>query len=191
MRTTVRSTVAFISALVLLAAATVPALATRGQPDKVFAFESRFTTFQTAMDFTFAMPGAERCPASAAWFSVFDGDGWARHLGLFTEHNTHCTFVDGTTATGMFGHATLGEDVLTAPNGDTLTDVYYGDWEVDYAAGVANAVMFWTITGGTGRFEDANGSGELHLVQPLEAGGWGSGFSSGEITYDASSRSAN
>lgn len=190
-RSTIRHTIAFFAALLLLAAATVPALATRGQPDKLFAFESKFTTFQTAMDFAFTAPGAERCPASAAWFSVFDGDGWGRHLGLFTEHNSHCAFVDGTTATGMFGHLTLGEDVLTAANGDMLTDAYYGEWEVDYVAGVATAVTYWTITGGTGRFEGATGSGELHLVQPLDAGGWGSGFASGEITYDASSRSAN
>ena len=76
------------------------------------------------------------------------GSGRATHLGRFTV--TYELEVD------LLTHQTSGSAVFTAANGDSLfTDIVgLGTSDGDFAS----VVEAHTITGGTGRFEDASGS---------------------------------
>jgi hypothetical protein len=181
--------IAVISALLMFTAAQ-PVLANRGHPNQMVPFSARFTTMQTGMDATFTTPGAERCtipPPGLGWFSVFDGQGVGTHIGRYVEHNTHCTYVDGPTASGVRGHIELAEDRIVTANGDVLTGVYQGTWEVNYVTGTATVDMTYQVTGGTGRFAGASGAGTSHLDQSITTGA-GVGYQAGWISYDASDR---
>lgn len=86
----------------------------------------------------------------------------ATHIGLFTgTETTLFNFVTGT-FTGM------GVDV--AADGSTLSYTYQG------AGGAEGSSGTWTITGGTGRFEGATGSGTFVVVGARNV-------SIGSITY--------
>lgn len=183
-----RRSFALLLAVILAVAVTQPVLATHGQPGKLIPVRGTFTTMQTGMDPTFTMPGAERCPAGAAWFSVFEGQGVLSQLGAWTNLNTHCTWIDSPPGDVMVGHFALGEDTITAANGDTLTLSYDGTFVVDYTQGTASVDEAWEVTGGTGRFTNAAGSGTLRMLQSLVTGA-GTGWTSGWIAYDASDRS--
>jgi len=173
------------AALALVVA--VPTSAGQGPAMETLPFRATFTTLQTGMDDSGGDPGAVRCdpPAvgPAAWFSTFDGHGNGTHLGRYSEHNTHCAYATGPT-TGMFNE---GLSTITTANGDTLTLSYGGTWVLDLAAGTATIAEDWTITGGSGRFLNASGSGTLDLLQSLATGA-GVGHVSGAIAYDASDR---
>jgi hypothetical protein len=182
-----------VSALLALTLATAaqPAAASRGQPERAMPIQLIFTTHQFLMDLTFSADGADRCDASAYWFSAYEGRGTATHLGRYTESNTHCMYVTGMTATTMEGTFDKGLSTITAANGDTLTYAYGGSFLVDFAAGLSTIeVEWWEITGGTGRFAHATGSGAGHLVQSLEDN-MATGSAEGSIVYDASDRAAH
>jgi hypothetical protein len=183
-----RRSFALLLAVALAIAVTQPVLATNGQPGQLVPVRGTITTVQTGMDPTFTMPGADRCPAGAVWFSVFEGQGVLSHLGVWTNRNTHCTWIDSPPGDVQIGHFALGEDTITAANGDTLTLSYGGTFVIDWAQGTATVDEAWEVTGGTGRFASATGSGTLRMVQSLATGG-GSGSISGLIAYDASDRS--
>lgn len=183
-----RRLVTLILALVLVLAVAPPVAANHGQPGKLVPFQTAFTAMQTGMDFSGTDPAAVRCdpPAvgPAAWFSTFDGQGDGTRVGPYVEHNTHCAYATGPT-TGIFN---AGESTITADNGDTLTLTYSGTWVLDLVEGTSVIDEVWTITGGTGRFVDATGSGTGHLVQSLETS-VAVGTYTGSIAYDASHRS--
>jgi hypothetical protein len=71
---------------------------------------------------------------------------------------THCTFAPG--SAGRFDHGTT---VFTAANGDVLRMEHSGTFELVFDASnnpiASNGRLAWTVTGGTGRFEGATGSG--------------------------------
>jgi len=179
------STVIMTAAFVLGIGATT--VAGDGSAGTAVPFRATFTTLQTGMDFSGSVVGAARCdpPAvgPAGWFSTFDGHGNSTHLGRYSEHNTHCAYATGPT-TGYFDE---GLSTITAANGDTLNLGYGGTWVLDLSAGTSTVTEEWTITGGSGRFMHASGSGTLDLVQSLDTGA-GTGHMSGEIAYEASDR---
>jgi hypothetical protein len=128
-----------------------------------------------------AFPG--RCPAERPMLFTYRGQGNATHLGRFTVEGGEC--VDPSTmATGD------GEYTFTAANGDMLF-VAYDETAVSFEP-PPSPWMGWSsapyLTGGTGRFKDAEfvdvtwgGGGNLatgEMYSNLD--GW--------IRYDASRR---
>ena len=107
------------------------------------------------------------------------GLGQCLHLGRATFSMTHCTNVDFATGTGAFE---LGVMRVTAANGDQLFMTEHGTFQATPDPPVSHATSWWTITGGTGRFEGATGSGTGGGVLDI-ATGTGSLWFSGTISY--------
>jgi hypothetical protein len=109
------------------------------------------------------------CPAGASWRYQGAGTGRFLHLGRTSVSVTHCTFVDMASGTGKFGPGTI---TLTAANGDELHLVQWGTFRlVDTPEGLTSVFnMRWVVVGGTGRFDDARGSGMTHGSSLLSTG---------------------
>src|SRR6266487_671528 len=80
------------------------------------------------------------------------GNGNATELGRFTDTQHHCIYPDSL----VFDN---GHFVFTAANGDLLVGSYHG-----FLTPTGNPTVFdvhgqWVVTGGTGRFANATGSG--------------------------------
>jgi hypothetical protein len=87
----------------------------------------------------------------SSWWS--DGVGNATHLGLLTTVSAF--LCDGTN--------TVGHDVFTAADGSEL----FMDWATVINADYSQDGTC-VFSGGTGRFEDAAGSGTLHAIATSE-----------------------
>ena len=88
-----------------------------------------------------------------------EGSGTGTHLGKFTHYFDFC--VNNETGEYPFGHI---EAYFVAANGDTLFVSVAGqviDGRLDHHPADVNSYFTdpWEITGGTGRFEGAKGSG--------------------------------
>ena len=81
---------------------------------------------------------------------VADGNGQLTHLGRYFMTSPHTTDV--------FTGETIGDQIFTAANGDTLTAFCEGSPQQDPATGIVAGGLDCDITGGTGRFEGASGS---------------------------------
>jgi hypothetical protein len=147
-----RQFLVLLAALLLAMAADVPADA--ANPARAFT-----GSWVSADGFDFAAPG---CPAGTFLRFSTTGTTEFTHLGLTTLASTHCTTVDPATLSGAFGQGVI---TLTAANGDTLTLAEEGTFTLTInPAGAppftsALAHSHWIVTGGTGRFSDATGSG--------------------------------
>jgi len=89
---------------------------------------------------------------------VYDATGIATHLGKIIEFGTY--EVVGPAGPGLFFLA--GEGTQIAANGDALYFTF--DEIVDFNVEPFTAEGTFTITGGTGRFEDATGGGTFNTV---------------------------
>lgn len=107
----------------------------------------------------------------AADFSAFPpivgviaaGGGQFTHLGQSTMVSPHTTDV--------FTGETLGDQIFTAANGDTLTAYCAGFATPDLSTGIVSGTLDCEVTSGTGRFADATGSYTFALVAtPLTDG---------------------
>lgn len=120
------------------------------------------------------------CPEGTSWRYSQQGTAWFSHLGRVSITMTHCTFA----LEGRFDH---GSTVLTAANGDELWMTYSGTFQLDSAQNPtrSDVVLDWTITGGTGRFDEATGSGTGTALSNITgpASGSTAGRWSGHITY--------
>ena len=88
------------------------------------------------------------------------GSGNISHLGNVTITESHTTTVlasSGYTTSTVTG----GTETTTAANGDELFLAFSGSG-VLIGPGRFSDTFNYTITGGTGRFEDASGSGVIH-----------------------------
>jgi hypothetical protein len=98
---------------------------------------------------------------------VAAGGGQLSHFGRFTMVSPHTT--------NVLSGLTLGDQILTAANGDTLTAYCAGSPQPqppDFT--VVAGTLDCTITSGTGRFAGATGSYEFALVaSPRTDGGPG------------------
>ncbi|MFC6236768.1 hypothetical protein [Longivirga aurantiaca] len=130
------------------------------------------------------------CPAGAVWRYTASGTAYLSNLGRSQFTISHCSYLTGPT-TGTFDHGTI---VIIAANGDQLYMAESGTFYlyVDESGGLISVpTVDWTITGGTGRFLHATGSGQLLARSsdlqspPTTTSGT---FSQGEITYVASDR---
>ena len=95
-------------------------------------------------------------PLTPPFLSVsIEATGNATHLGRFTVEIPHVVNTTNRTSTGTYE--------FTAANGDTLTAGFTGQATLT-SPGVLSIVETATITGGTGRFADANGSFTVERV---------------------------
>lgn len=107
---------------------------------------------------------------------VAEGTGQLTHLGRYFMTSPHTSDV--------FTGETIGDQIFTAANGDTLTAFCEG-FPLMQPNGSVVGSLDCEITGGTGRFEGASGSYVFFLVaSPLPDG---SGFATeAEITGEIS-----
>ncbi len=89
---------------------------------------------------------------------VYDASGKATHLGNITEFGTYQVVEPA--GPGLFLLA--GEGTQIASNGDTLSFTFVEI--VDFNVAPFAAVGTFTITGGTGRFEDGTGGGSFETT---------------------------
>jgi hypothetical protein len=117
--------------------------------------------------------------AGGVLLTAAPGTGTATHIGRFEVQQTQC--VNPTT-----GAATDGVATLTAANGDEIYMTYDGQF---VPGEPPTADLFYTVTGGTGRFTHAQGEIEVRVIftSPSTWVATGSGW----ISYSASDRSAN
>ncbi len=169
--------IAALSAAMLVAVA--PTCVAGGQPDRELPF--RAVSVGSSTD----SYGPPACPG-ATWQFFSKGTSVAIHLGLVTNEITHCTWIDSPT-TGHFGPGTA---TFTAPNGDTLTLSQWGTFTTVMTADSFTSFVDaeWVVSGGTGRFEGASGSGKATVVGDINANSSTSTYW-GTITYAASNRS--
>ena len=145
----------------------------------------------------------DRCdpmgPGMASSAFNFEGIGKVSHLGRITFAGHHCLQLRGLAFVGDVAIVTWafvdGGNTWTAANGDEVwlaDDDLTSVWSVDPASLGGTLIVLDTATsgtvqivGGTGRFTDATGTVDIdapHLGGPLTL--------SGEMSYDASNRSA-
>ena len=96
---------------------------------------------------------------------VSDGTGQLTHLGRYFMTSPHTSHV--------FTGETIGDQIFTAANGDTLT-AYCEGFPQPQPSGQVVGSLDCEITGGTGRFEGATGEYVFFLVaSPRTDGGLG------------------
>ena len=112
-------------------------------------------------DVTFNQVDMEVCPASELLYGGMSSDaeatGTMTHLGRTTLVSSHCTPA-GEAVTG-------GKATLIAANGDKLYASYSGTapFPIPGVTEHVEADIDFEITGGTGRFDDATGSGKMYV----------------------------
>lgn len=135
----------------------------------------------------YTAPGTEAsgppvdCPAGAVIRYTAEATGYFAHLGRVDFSITHCTSVDFATGAGTVTDGTI---TFVAANGDILRMSHHGTFQLaPWPNPTTNDIhMDWTVTGGTGRFAGATGSGEASAVGDLVAGSTTSVFA-GTIAY--------
>jgi hypothetical protein len=161
--------------------AAVPATAAFGRSDQPVPITGSAVTDD-------AMLPPIGCPEGTMWRYLAIGSGHFSHLGAVDIELTHCSRMTSEVA-GEFGSGIV---TLTAANDDVLTLSSWGTFELVFgSAGPEYSIidMQWVITGGTGRFTGATGSGTTTGIGDLVAETTAADFI-GTITYDASQRSA-
>jgi hypothetical protein len=127
-----------------LVAVSLGSIAVQAQQPLV-PFKARWTGVTVAADLTtFPVVGV---------LSV--GEGNATHLGQYTMESPHTS--------NVFTGETIGEQIFTAANGDTLTAHCEG-FPVPQPSGTVEGSLDCSITSGTGRFVNAVGGYEFYLV---------------------------
>ena len=97
------------------------------------------------------------CYSYASYWT--NGVGNATHLGLLTTVSSYTDIKDSNG--NLIG--TIGHDVLTAADGSEL----FMDWSATVNADYTEDGTY-KFSGGTGRFEDATGSGRIHAFLTSE-----------------------
>jgi hypothetical protein len=143
-----RSIALAVALLLALAMAPVASADQHGTSRPIWSNQSGEVNFNMV-----GVPGEDPCPVVA----VSDSYGTMSHLGKMWTHWEHCSPVTLPVYTNE--HFTM-----TAANGDTVTGIYDLNGESPYTM---------LITGGTGRFEGAQGS--LAVTFQLE-GEWANGL---------------
>lgn len=114
--------------------------------------------------------------------NVETGTGVAQHLGRVTwvseEIANFCIDPNDPSLAEVTGAL-----VITAANGDQLTGTYTTLVDADFGAGILTANGDFVITGGTGRFTDASGSGTISVTGSLLPPFAVEGMFLGEIIY--------
>jgi hypothetical protein len=104
-------------------------------------------------------------PTSETTFELV-GSGNASHLGK-VGYEGHVQITDVDPNTGVITDVLT--ETFTAANGDTLT-LLCNQVATPVSPGVYDGVDQWTVIGGTGRFENAEGSGTASTHVDLSSG---------------------
>ena len=103
---------------------------------------------------------ATGCPAGTFIRYGNTGTGEFLHLGRVQVVVTHCTRLDPATGAGWFDDGTI---TITAANRDTLSLDHQGTFQLSPwgtpPPWAGDIELTWDVVGGTGRFEEATGSG--------------------------------
>ncbi|HEX6164488.1 MAG TPA: hypothetical protein VFZ31_14055 [Vicinamibacterales bacterium] len=106
--------------------------------------------------------------ADTSGFPVVDivasGTGQLTHLGRYFMTSPHTT--------NVFTGETIGDQIFTAANGDTLT-AFCAGFPQQQPTGEVVGSLDCEITGGTGRFEGATGAYEFFLTASPDPNGPG------------------
>jgi hypothetical protein len=138
-------------------------------------------------------PLAPPCGTNALWRYYSVGTGNFTHLGKVDATATHCTYgmeFAGDPPMPVAGFFGPGRIVITSAPGDELYMTYAGTWRLEMTpSGPISVIgpMTWTITGGTGRFLHATGSGSANGIGDIVNNMTSLSFF-GAISYDASDR---
>lgn len=116
-------------------------------------------------------------PVSEDTFSLA-ATGIARHMGL-VDYEGHVQITSEDPDTGVITNVLT--ETLTAANGDTLT-IECEQIAVPVGPGQYQGTDQWTVTGGTGRFSGATGSGTGDTYVDLNSGSFSKELS-GSISY--------
>lgn len=172
----------FVVIMLLVAAAATPAVAAGDRPIKGTVVGEHGPP-------DFDAPG---CPEWGVWRYSSAGEGHMSHLGKVEYSLTQCT---------MPGPVTTSEGTITflAANGDELWLEHTMFGHLVGTLEHPDGFTFegeWAAVGGTGRFTNATGSGELYgagnvygLVDPAVPEGLMQTIFEGTIDYDPSDRS--
>jgi hypothetical protein len=98
--------------------------------------------------------------------ATINGTGQAIHLGKTSESASVVVDTSASPAPGCFSETRT--TILTAANGDQLT--LQGPGQVCFGTTTGAAQDSWTVTGGTGRFRGAQGSGTDSAAIDLTTG---------------------
>lgn len=171
----------FVVMAMLLMAFATPAVAAHEGPIKGTVIGEHGPPDFTAPD----------CPEWAEWRYSSAGEGRMSHLGRVEYSLTQCT-VSGPVSTSV------GTITFVAANGDELWVAHTMFGELVGPLEHPDGFTFegeWTAIGGTGRFTDATGSGDLYgagnvygLVDPDVPEGLMQVNIEGEIAYDRSGK---
>jgi hypothetical protein len=112
-------------------------------------------TSQVPFRATFAETSSVAPCGTTLLCATINGTGQATLLGKTTEPASVVFDTSSSPAPGCFSETRT--TTLIAANGDTLTLV--GPGQVCFGATTGSAQDSWTVTGGTGRFSGASGSG--------------------------------
>jgi len=163
--------------------------ASHGQPAKERVFRGEGAAVTTRQDFAPGFPAARstfdgRCSVPSDWVIEFSGTARITHLGKSVSVFEHCSQADF--STGIFTYQD-GVITITAANGDEL----WGTYGNGTAGFVSPTAVAWqddfVLTGGTGRFAGASGSGVDRGTSHMDTGitEW---EMDGVLVYDASNR---
>jgi hypothetical protein len=105
-------------------------------------------------------------PTPPPWYVEVYAKGYCTHMGLISvyQHMMVAPAADG----GVDFYD--GVFFWTAANGDMLWGTYYGHMPLD-PAGYLDIQGHWSITGGTGRFQQATGEGLASGIQYFDGAG--------------------
>ena len=152
-----RTWIAVLAAAALCLAFAAPAAA----KSPVRPFAGVWHTQDTLVGLPQGVPAPD-CPSNAVLRNYGTGAGLFTQLGRTAVSFTHCTYMDLGSLDGTFDQGTV---TLTAANGDRLTMREQGTFQLTlnpnpgppYAS--SKVQTRWWVTGGTGRFAHATGSG--------------------------------
>ena len=147
-------------AVLVVAALCLAVAAPAAARSPVRPFAGLWYTQDTLIGLPQGVPAPD-CPANAVLRNYGTGHGLFTHLGRAAVSFTHCTYMGA----GLDGTFDQGTVTLTAANGDTLTLREQGTFVLtlnpDPGPPFASSKVQtrWWVTGGTGRFAHATGSG--------------------------------
>lgn len=123
-------------------------------------------------------PDPTVCQAAPYLVGTTTASGHASHLGSTSGIATDCV-----TPTSAYTYSfSNGKITLTAANGDEVHADYSGSLSPTATPPIYSIAGTYRITGGTGRFSNASGTGSLQGIENLQTGQGQLGLS-GTISY--------
>ncbi len=117
--------------------------------------------FKAVIDFEIALPDDQECNDEAETRLGFVLSGNASHIGSLSGSFFHCVNLVMPFSAGQ------GLGTLVAANGDIVYIEYNLDIVIDFETWQSTITGPYSVSGGTGRFVNASGTGEISGSQDL------------------------